>query len=65
MLVTWNDRMLDRDVFILWQFFVILIANGLHYAVGGRYVVVCCYRRDFVVQVGLVCAEGCGVGGIY
>ena len=25
MLVTWNDRMLDRDVYILWQFFVILI----------------------------------------
>ena len=21
MLVTWNDRMLDRDVCILWQFF--------------------------------------------
>ena len=19
--VTWNDRMLDRDVYILWQFF--------------------------------------------
>ena len=44
MLATWNDRMLDHDVYILWQFFestssfmiTILIANGLHYAVGRR-----------------------------
>ena len=28
-------------------------------------VVVCCYRRDVIVQVGLVCVEGCGVGSIY
>ena len=39
MLVAWNDRMLDRDMYILWQFFestIILIANGLHYAIGQR-----------------------------
>ena len=28
-------------------------------------IVVCCYRRNVIVQVGLVCVEGCGVGGIY
>ena len=43
-----------------------LNCNGLHYnAVGRRYVVVCCFRQEVIVQVGLVCVDGCGVGGIY
>ena len=34
MLVTWGDRMLDCDVFVLWHFsnvllYIILIADGL------------------------------------
>ena len=36
---------------------IILIANGLHYAIGRRCIVVCCYRRDVIVQAGLVCVE--------
>ena len=57
--------MLDRDVYSLWHscMIIIFIANGLYYAVGRRYVVVCCYRRDVIVQVGLVCVDGCGVVG--
>ena len=43
---------------------IILIATGLHYAVGLK-IVMCCYRQDVVVQVGLVCVEGCAVGSIY
>ena len=25
----------------------------------------CCYRRDVIAQVGLVCVEGCGLGSSY
>ena len=28
-------------------------------------ILACCYRRNVIVQVGLVCVEGCGVGSTY
>ena len=69
MLFTWNNRLLDRDVYIPWQF---LIALSYDYNLNRKWItlccwltiVVCCYRRDGIVQVGLVRVEGCGVGSI-
>ena len=28
-------------------------------------ILACCYRRNVIVQVGLVCVEGCEVGSTY
>ena len=68
MLFKWNDRLLDHDVYIPWQFLKAL----LYYNLSRKCIklccwlaiVVCCYRRDVIVQVGLVSVEGCGVGSI-
>ena len=43
--VTWNDRMLDRDVYILWQFFLKahLYDYNLNHKCCWSKIVVCCY----------------------
>ena len=59
--------MFDNGVYILWQFLKALLYG---YNLNCKWItlcywskiVVCCYRRDDIVQVGLVCVEGCGVG---
>ena len=28
-------------------------------------IIVCCYRQDVIVQMGLVCVEGCAMGSIH
>ena len=43
---------------------IILIANRLQLCCWSM-IVVCCHRRNVIVQVGLVCVEECGVGSIY
>ena len=49
------------------------ILGGIYYNLNRKWmtlcclskIVVCCYRRDVIVQVGLLCVEGCRLGRIY
>ena len=40
MLFTWNDRLLDRDVYILWQF---LKAFLYDYNLNRKWITLCCW----------------------
>ena len=57
--------MLDRDVYILWHFLYDYNLNCKSITLCcWLKIIVCCYRQDVIVQVGLVCVEGCAVGSI-
>ena len=63
MLFTWNDRLLDRDMYIPWQFLKALLYD---YNLNRKCITLCCWLAIVVamlLQARCHCTSGVGVCG--